>query len=122
MTWSTRVNPRLALAAVNAGLLHYQNAITITQRVSLRKLRIWGNHHSHRVSLCIIVFFLQNNLFTANAIINAVVNNINTSDLFKLFLTLLYLSQVTVVGVPGVNGQHAPKLVAQENRTVSERA
>ena len=65
---------------------------------------------------------MQNNLFTANAIINAVVNNINTSDLFKLFLTLLYLSQVTVGGVPGANGQHAPKLVAQENRTVSGRA
>ena len=52
------------------------------------------------------------------------VNNINTSDfrMFKLFPTLLYLSQVTVVGVPGANGQHAPKLVAQENRTVSGRA
>ena len=59
---------------------------------------------------------------------NAVVDNMNTSDfkMFKLFLTLfipLHLfSQVTVVGVPGVNGQHAPKLVAQENRTVSGHA
>lgn len=45
-----------------------------------------------------------------------------TSGSLTFLYSFILISQVTVLGVPGVHGQHAPKLVVQEHRTASGHA